>query len=237
MHIQATLPNGWTSTKVAEFSKKVIYYLEDIPGVQSELLCGEIDRTSLSFSLEIDRMAIKLQELKEFMIAASGGTAKDIFEFKGEIFSTAHEMGLHVLTKSARSMSLVDVKRVIGMVERESSLILQSLQRSVYDSTESESSGYLGIDFNFDKGEVNRDGFRPTVYFKSESAEFHTFVVAFKSRECGSTREQWLNGYPGDTDSVSMRNVKRNVNEKLKVIKVQLAPQIPPKLEEIKRVM
>ena len=96
--------------------------------------------------------------------------------------------------------------------------------------------GFLNLKVDTEHCEVRRNGHHAVAYFKRDSAEWHTFVVAWNAGKTGATQQQWTNGYPGDPAPEARKSVKRNVNDKLQVLGIRLALRTPPKLEQIDEV-
>ncbi len=112
-----------------------------------------------------------------------------------------------------------------------------STQSAGMDNLVSDGSSFLDLKVDRIRGEVRRVGNRNVVCFRPESAELHTFIVAFDSGDVGATKQKWMNGYPGDTSrgkaQDAMRSVKKVVSGKLLVLGLRLKKGVPPTLEEV----
>jgi hypothetical protein len=79
--------------------------------------------------------------------------------------------------------------------------------------------GYLDLIVNKESGEVRRvskehpNGKPKLVRFDTDSAMWHTFLVAYRAGERGATEDEWRDGYPGEWNA--RRKRKAEVKEKL----------------------
>jgi hypothetical protein len=71
-------------------------------------------------------------------------------------------------------------------------------------------------------GQVDRFGNPKVVCFRPDSAEWHTFLVAFRAGERGATDAEWERGYSQtDADWSARRRTKGRVAEKLRSLDVE----------------
>src|SRR5262249_41035956 len=86
---------------------------------------------------------------------------------------------------------------------------------------------FLGLDVTEERGEVRRAGrFHPggsprVVRFETDSAEWRTFLVAYRAGVDGATGEQWRKIHPGTDDQ--RRRTKSRTAGKLQVLEVGFA--------------
>jgi hypothetical protein len=69
-------------------------------------------------------------------------------------------------------------------------------------------------------GKVDRFGRPKEALFETDSAEWHTFIVAYQAGERGATGEEWREGYPGEWDA--RRKRKAEVKAKLSVLDIDI---------------
>lgn len=91
---------------------------------------------------------------------------------------------------------------------------------------------FLGLHVDEGRQLISRDGRKTEIHLGA--AEWATFSVAWRARPDGATRDEWRKAYPDPEPSPSqLKASKSNVNRKLEVLGLRLAPNVDPRIEEI----
>lgn len=90
--------------------------------------------------------------------------------------------------------------------------------------------GYLDLLVDEQRGEVRRCNFGAQVCFEPDSVAWTVFLAAWNGGESGCSHEIW--DCRGDLlqDPITVKAIRRNVNQKLSILRIRLEPRRLPRL-------
>ncbi len=173
-----------------------------------------------------DRLALHLEPLQEYLPVRPPASNR-----MRDLLAATPKMCALEQRAAAAEVWLVYIDEV-DRQHKEIEMLKTRIRFQLGEQKNGPDEGYLGLIVDRAHGGVRRKGHDATVYFETTTAEWHWFIVAYRTEERGATLEELLNGYPGDRDPEPRRAAKSRANKKLKVLDVMLAPSLPPKLVE-----
>lgn len=92
--------------------------------------------------------------------------------------------------------------------------------------------GYLGLVVDELRGEVRRVNLDPVVFFKPDSLAWTVFLAAWNGGESGCGKGEWDCREDLLQDPIREKAIRRDVNQKLRILSIGLEPRRPPRLVE-----
>lgn len=92
--------------------------------------------------------------------------------------------------------------------------------------------GYLGLVVDEERGEVRRCSFDAPVCFEPDSLTWTVFLAAWDGGEPGCSQENWDRRDDLLQDPIREKAIRRDVNQKLRILGIRLVPRCLPRLVE-----
>ncbi len=92
--------------------------------------------------------------------------------------------------------------------------------------------GYLGLVVDELRGEVRRANLDTAVCFEPDSLAWKIFLAAWNGGESGCSKGEWDCRDDLLQDPIREKAIRRDVNQKLRILSIRLEPRRPPRLVE-----